>query len=351
MTQTVAMAPFQEGNPYQRLLAEALEQLGHQVKGISAKELLFSWPSRRQQVLHLHWLHDFYQSKRAIKRYINLAAFVFLLVSRRMLGTRLVWTAHNLSDHESLHPRMDHFCTWLAVRLSHGIIVHCHWARDELLRAFPSAKAERVHVIPHGNYIGVYPGDRSRAESRKTLGLTEQEVIFLFFGGIRPYKGVEELIAAFRRLPEDSNATLVIAGRPFSQAWKTAMEQSVVDARIQLHLETIPDQQVPVFFQAADYQVLPYRRITTSGAAILGMSLQKAMIAPRLGCMQEALSDEGAIFFDPEKTDGLLLALQQAARSHSRADRMGAFNFERARSWTWESVALATHQLYHAHPT
>jgi len=130
----------------------------------------------------------------------------------------------------------------------------------------------------------------------------EGKLVILFFGLIRPYKGVTNLIRAFEQLPEEisNNCSLIIAG----EAWEdhetiVAVQNSPARDAIQLHNRYIADADIPFFFSAADILVLPYVRASQSAVAQIGVSYGLPIIATRVGGLVEGLGEyEGARFID-----------------------------------------------------
>jgi len=106
----------------------------------------------------------------------------------------------------------------------------------------------------------------------------------------------------------------------------------------------VDDADLQCFMQASDVCVLPYRDVTTSGAAILAFSFGKPIIAPALGGFPELAQNGRGIIYDPQQSDGLLQALQQA-----RSRDMAAAG-ERALTWArehdWRLLAPRFIQLY-----
>lgn len=350
VTRRVLMAPWFDDNPYQQLLADGLRQTGVEVIGQSADDFFVRAAFAGADAYHLHWLHSFYHSKRAIKRLLNVAAFSLQLLVARLRGKGIVWTVHNLRDHELKFPHLDRYCTWLVTRLATAVITHCDWSKAQLRSAFPSLPDERVWTIRHGHYIGRYPPAAvPRHEARARFGVSEDETLLLFFGNIRAYKGLPDLIDAFATLPPDAGCRLLIAGKPLDAADEGPLREAASGLAIELTLRSIGDDEIALFFTAADYLVLPYRSIATSGAAILGMSLATAIVAPDMGCLGETLREAGAILYDPADRDGLRRTLLEAVAQRPKADQLGQRNLEVARQWGWDRIAARTAEAYRAH--
>ena len=115
--------------------------------------------------------------------------------------------------------------------------------------------------------------------------MADEQLVLLFFGSIRNYKSVPNLVRAVRAMPF-AELVLIVAGKP----WEAAIADEVVtlagrDSRIILSLGYVPDEEVQVYFRAADAAVLPYTDVTTSGAAMLALSFGLPVVAPAAGCI------------------------------------------------------------------
>ena len=333
-------------NPYQDALAEHLSAFGMEVEKIRSLKALFRggvFMPRVPDIVHLHWLPVFgWRQLRAFR----CLAFVLRLVLLRLRGVRVIWTIHNLLPHESRHRKMDWLLTRSVAGLSSGMIVHGQSAKRQAMTMWGLRDEGRFAVIPHGNYRDNYPNDVSRAAAREKLALDASEVVFLFLGAIRPYKGVLELIDAFRTLAADHTA-LVIAGKPLNDEFTQEIETARAHSdRIRFRPGFVPDDEVQVYMNAADVVVLPYQHILSSGAALLAMSFGKPCVAPAIGCLRDVLDDSGAFLYDAESEAGLLESMRHALEARGDLPRMGRHNREAASHWTWEKAAEATKALY-----
>ena len=345
---------FTKENPYQSCLAEELKKCGVNVilvSDIKGKLPLLEtvkcyW---KPDIVHLHWIHSFIISPNVLKTIVKGFRFILELAILKLKGIKLVWTVHNLLQHEQQHPFLELLFRSATVRLCDYVIVHCNCAREIVVKIYKLCKKDfkKIAVIPHGNYIGSYKNNVSRLEARERLGLTRSEIVFLYIGKIRPYKGLLHLLKSFMRLKLPT-ARLIIAGKPSSiqltKAIKTLAER---DSRILLKLEFIPNDQIQIYLNAADVVVLPYRNVLTSGSAILAMSFGRPVIAPRIGCVAELIEDnKGGFLYEPENRNGLFEALLKAIQSHKRLYIMGKYNLYKIRKFNWIEIAKATLQLY-----
>ncbi len=344
----VVFLPQWFGNPYQRLLDEHLSALGVLTGRFpqdvwSITKGLFKI---RPHILHLHWLHPFYETAGKRRSWLRLLFSLKAFLILRLLGVRIVWTAHNLEHHEAKNQRIDRVCNRWVVRLAGGIIVHSESARKRLMDRFKLEDGSRIAVIPHGHYISSYKNDITREEARRRLDLPEHRTVFLFFGQIRPYKGVLELVEAFHNLESD-DAHLIIAGKPLSQASTQTVHDAIAShANVTFHPGFVPDDDVQVYMNASDAFVLPYRDVLTSGAALLAMSFGQACIAPATACFTELLDDTGALLYDPEDEGALCGAMEHCVQRHGELAEMGRHNLRLAKQLDWTTIAQRTLDLY-----
>jgi glycosyltransferase involved in cell wall biosynthesis len=345
----VLFAPMLPENPYQRLLAEALAAQGVEVKGAGTRGLNFLADVRAFQphVLHFHWIEYHCLSRTLGKSLRRTAAFLFRLRTARWQGVRLVWTAHNLSAHETRHPWLGAFVTRRVIRMAAAIIGHCETAKREILAFGGLRNPDVVTVIPHGNYIGAYPDGIERTAAREELGISSDRFVYLSLGHVRAYKGLDELVTVFLAEPPAETALLVIAGRAHSSEATEALRQRLhgVD-RIRFDAGFVDPERIQTYINAADVVVLPYRDVFTSGSAVLAMSFGKPVIAPRIGCLGELLDGQDPLLYDPACPHGLVEALRDTWRERDRLPSIGARNRARAREWPWSRCAEATVGVY-----
>jgi glycosyltransferase involved in cell wall biosynthesis len=336
----VAVAAFPRtvrGNPYCDLLYRSLGACG--VAVAATAELSPGWllrHVREVKVLHLHW-PEFYYRSRGRPTVRSVTAFVVALLLARLLRYRLVWTVHNALPHEG-HP-VDRALRWLLVR-SARLVVHA-----EAARAAVPQRRRPAAVVPHGHYVGCYPDVLPAADARRTLGLGADARVFVCFGQVRAYKGVGALLDAFAELP-GPRLRLVIAGRPATDADAEIVRSAARrDARVQAHLAFVPDAEVQRFLKAADFVVLPYRDVLTSGTGLLALSFARPLVVPRRGCLIELEHEGCAIGYDPDAPDALRAALATAADIADLEpwqERAAAA----ARRRAWEPIAEAYARIY-----
>lgn len=162
-------------------------------------------------------------------------------------------------------------------------------------------KLKEVSVVPHGSYSH-FKEDINVKKDKKICNI-------LFFGLIRPYKGLDYLIEAFNKIPESEikNYHLYIVG----EAWESCNPKKSVDKskykdRITLVNRYVSDEEVNKYFSLADVVVLPYLRASQSGAAHIATGYGIPVIVSNVGGLKESMKDyEGTIFVEPKDVDGI----------------------------------------------
>lgn len=335
-------------NPYQKLLVDHLAKVGVQAQEVNCRIIFLPilLKQGKLNIVHLQSVHPFFLRPSRLMSMSNLVVFISQLVILRLMGIRIIWTVHDLKNHNNRHLKIDRFGTTLVAWLAHAIIAHCDAAKREVITALRLRNANKVFVVPHGNYISYYENKIDRSEVRKTLNTPHSSLIFLFFGWIRGYKGVLEMIDTFKQL-HSKEAQLVIAGKPWTEELEELIKQKIAgNDNIQFISGFVPDDQIQVYMNACDVVMFPYRDILTSGAVLLAMSFSRACIAPRKCCIAEVLDDSGAFLYDPDLEEGLLQAMNCAIQRQSNLLRMGEHNRRLAEQWSWNRVAEMTLKVY-----
>ena len=163
-----------------------------------------------------------------------------------------------------------------------AVIVHTR-AGAELLGG-----GEHVHVIPHGafSHLTAQPDELPLPPE---LAEVERPVV-LYFGVVRPYKGVDVLLEAFRHVPD---AELWVVGRPLGVSIEH-LRRLAPPGRVRFVDRYVSDVELPAFFRRAEVLVLPHRNVDVSGVLFTGLAFGKAMVMSDVGGFRELVTDHGA---------------------------------------------------------
>ena len=340
--------PVYRDNAYQPQLMTALGRAGVRVTdggggGTFLRTALTQW---QPDVIHFHWLHPYILRETVAGSVRRGAQFLAEVATLKAAGVRVVWTLHNLQNHERRHMGIERWFTTQFVGMCDRVIAHCPAAVLAGRAAFRDPKPGRWIVIPHGSYIGTYPDSITRADARLRLRIDSGDTVFLFFGRIQPYKGILDLVSVFRSIALPK-ARLIVAGKPADADADRVVRDAVRGcAAIDYRPGYVPDDEVQVLMTAADVVALPFGNILTSSSVLLAMSFGKAVVAPALGCIPETVAEGAGLLYNPTDPAGLTGTLKQAFARRSELAAVGEANRLRAKKWRWYDVAGQTLRVY-----
>ncbi len=218
-----------------------------------------------------------------------------LMLYFKLLRKKVFFTAHNVNAgrrdlNDSLLNRLS---LKIQYRLADRIFVHTEQMKAELCEEFGIRK-EAVTVIPFGINNAVPQTEITPAEAKRRLGIQRADRTVLFFGAIRPYKGLEHLVTAFQRISaKDRGYRLIVAGEEkkgseqYLRDVQEAIGQDSSRERVIQKIEFIPDDQTELYFKAADVLVLPYTLVYQSGVLFLAYSFGLPVIATDVGSFRD----------------------------------------------------------------
>jgi glycosyltransferase involved in cell wall biosynthesis len=240
----------------------------------------------------------------------------------RALGVPIVHTIHDITPLYAPDSKTDPLET--VYKQVDRVILHTEANRRDFLQAYPSVNSECIRVIPHIAipYNGT-PSNASQAYARQLLHLPADMPVFLFFGSIRHYKGVDILLPAFAEaLKANPDIHLVIAGLPETAEDRTLLDAATQLPNIQVHAGYIPYADLWQYYVATDIVVLPYRSITQSGALITAMEFGRAVVVTDIGGLPESIEGNGWIV-PSENVNALTVSILEAASDMERVQKMG----------------------------
>jgi glycosyltransferase involved in cell wall biosynthesis len=270
---------------------------------------------------------------------------IFEILAIKAIGYKFVWTLHNEVPHDIKYPALFRRLQGCLARLADFIVVHSQAGLDQL-RPQLGASAGNVEIIPHGDYQALYGPRMARNDARRLLGLSPEKKVLLYFGLICPYKGVDDLLLAWRQIGSVTNAAqLLIVGRFELDSYAAQISSQIKELQnVILRAEFVPIEAVSSYFSAADCVVLPFRKILTSGSLSLALSYSLPVIVPDLSTVRAEVASQDGWFFRPGDTAALGSAIREAILAPLQA----SYAPRHGRLWDWDEVAAATHKVYEA---
>lgn len=340
----VVMLPdYTEGNPYQKLLSKYLQQQGVDViipSGYRHVLPIFRLANpERPDIIHLHWPDPYFKGSNLFSKFLLGTKLLLDVGMCRFFGYRIVWTIHNLVRHDSKYYHVELFIYHLLSKLTHALIAHGKLAKVMISNAY-RVNMNKIKVIPHGHYKEVYGTLMNKEVACKMLDMPHDKKIFLSFGMVKPYKGLEDLINLWRT--EDLGA-LLIAGKAQDEEYGKSIEQLIKDCpNIHFHNAFIEEEKVSVYFSAADVVVMAFKNILTSGSVLLALSFGKLTIAPRTGGIADLFPPDYPFLYN--SSEEFLSHLKRV----SEQDTVPGISFSESEleQLSWGSIASQTKQLY-----
>ena len=217
--------------------------------------------------------------------------------------TRVVCIADNIIPHEK-RPGDKSFTNYFIKPVDEFITMSEKVLNDLKLIA-PQKKARMVPHPLYDNFGEIISKEAARAQ----LYLDPKDVILLFFGFIRKYKGLDILLEAFKMVVQkrpDLKLKLLIAGEYYDDKknYELLLNDPLLKGKLILHTHFISDEEVKYFFCAADCVVQPYRSATQSGVTPLAYYFEKPMIVTNVGGLPALVPDKKAgLIAEPNAED------------------------------------------------
>ncbi len=200
--------------------------------------------------------------------------------------TARIFLCHNVAPHEGTP--LDRALTTYGLGGADAFLVH---ARSEAAKLEALAHGRPVRVHPHPSY-GIFSEHApSREAARSALGLTGR--VLLFFGYVRPYKGLDDLLRALALARRDAWDRLLIVGEFYEPPDRYAplLSDPRVRDRVLVVNRYVANEEVARYFAAADVVALPYREATGSGIAQIAFGAGVPVIATRTGGLEEVVEE------------------------------------------------------------
>lgn len=348
----LAITPFFQTNPYQRMLyAEAISK-GFAVLPVRKLSELLEVEDASRIVLHHHWVQDVF-AKRSWQRGAMKAAEDYLakLRSLKRKGITTVWTVHNIMSHQSVFPDAER-----ALRSGLADVADCihimNGATADMCRPYYELDERKVFRVPHPSYKGVYADYVTRGQARISLGIAPEETVLLLFGSIENYKGTVTFLERFEEIRArfEGKLSVLVAGRDGKDeaAKKVRAIAKSKSASVHLYMERIREQDIQTFFRAADVAVCAHKGGLNSGVMATALTFGRPVVAAShlTGCLQDT---EGLVFdFDHDDPESLFEACRQAKLAGASSQfEATAINWSEAQSPQQVSAqffdALAAH--------
>ena len=227
-------------------------------------------------------------------------SYFFIAGVSKFFGAKINFLCHNVLPHdEGIATKLIHKpLTKILFSTANHITTLSQTELELAKKLMPDKKSD---FIIENSFSAVIKKKRiSQKYAKKILSLKNKHVI-LFFGAVRPYKGLEDLIEAVGQLKKSgTSATLVIAGAFWIpvEKYMPLIKSAELENDVLIIDKYVPDEEISPLFCAADVVVLSHRSATQSAIPMLAFSYNTPMIATAVG--------GNSIFVDDKKTGFLV---------------------------------------------
>lgn len=255
---------------------------------------------------------------------------------KRASATTVVFICHNVIEHET--NLIKQFCTQLVLQTGDAFIVHSTQDRASLATMCPGRP---IYQAFHPSYAELAPTRLARQEARRKLNVGEK--VLLFFGFVRPYKGLEYAIRSLPLILPKHHVTLIVAGEIWSgrREIKKLISQLGLEAHVRIEDRYIANEEIGLYFSAADLLLLPYLSATQSGIAQIAYAQEVPVVATRVGGLLDVVTDgQTGYLVEPASPTAIAEAVIDFF-DHHRGDYM-VEQIKRQRSrFTWAPIVQA----------
>ena len=281
---------------------------------------------------------------------IGLPLEIWFLKLAKLRGIKIVYTVHNILPHDSGQEQKTAFQA--VYSMADRLICHDEPARHRLVAEF-GIDVRKISIVPHGPLFETI-ATTARGQARQRLNIGQEQVMVLWQGILRPYKGVPFLLEAWsevmRTIPS-GEATLAIVGNGEEHLMSGLQRQVAAmngSKTVNLDLRFVPVEEMTELYADADIVVYPYSAVTTSGALMTGIGHGKAIVATNLPAFSELLTNNvNSLLVEYGDTKGLATALGRLIQDKALRLRLGNSARENyAGRGQWTEIAGKTLACY-----
>lgn len=310
---------------------EGTDYLIHTVNPINWLSVGRKLKKERPDAVVISWWHPYF------------APCYYVMCKALGKRTKKLFLCHNVFPHERFP--MDRLLTKMVLRQGDAFILHSSTEADALSSIKQDA---RYRVQVHPTYDVFQFEQIGRDEARKRLGIGKEEKMLLFFGFVRPYKGLQHLIRAMKPIREAyADARLYVVGDfgGSREVYEGYMDEAGVRSAITVKDGYTPDREVEPYFAAADLVVLPYESATQSGIVQMAYGFERPVIVTRVGGLPEVVTDgETGYVVEPEDPQALAEAVIRFY-ADKKAEEFHTNIAKEAERFSWDNMAKAIGEL------
>lgn len=309
-------------NMFVKTLVEGLRSMNITVD----LSLDFFWDkelSEMYDIIHIHWPEELFLWNNVMDT--DLVRLTDKLKLLRDKGVKIVYTRHNLAPH---YPNENINKLYGIIETYSSAIVHMgYFSMQEFKDKYPSNEIFQA-VIPHHVYENVYNENYTQEESRKRLKIPLNKFVILSFGKFRFKDEMMMVLKAFYKLPlknkyllaprifpfekRSNNISLLKRFFSFFGYYVIYPISSYFNTRLGLEKQLVTDEDLPLYFIAADIVFIQRKNILNSGNIPTSFLFKKVVVGPDCGNISEILEATLNPLFNPGDNKSVTNALKEA---------------------------------------
>lgn len=262
-------------------------------------------------------------------------------VAKKKSGCRVLFICDNVTPHE--HTPIDKALTSWLFRAGDFFVVQSKSVEKDLLSVIENP---RYKFVPHPVYE-IFGDPIEKSEARNRIGIGENENVALFFGYVRKYKGLHTLLDATKKVLQSIRLKLLIVGEFYDdeKSYRRQIETMNLGDDVVVVGDYIPNEDVTMYFSAADVVVLPYLDATQSGIAQIAYNFEKPVITTDVGGLAEVvINGKTGLVVRPNSPDELAEAIVKFF-SQNLVHKFAEGIAEQRRLFSWDNMVDAIEEL------
>ena len=285
-------------------------------------------------IVIVQWWHPFFTP-----------ALVKICTILRVLGKgKIIFICHNVVPHE--RSILDGILTRIAFIAVDAFLVQSNEDRDNLLYI-----KKRAHFILHPLPLFDFfkRGDINRLQARENIKSGDKNLI-LFFGYIRPYKGLKYLLEAMPSIMEKIKIHLYVVGEFYQDStfYKDFVKENDLTGNVTFVDRYVDNDEVENYFVASDLVVLPYVSATQSAIAQIALAFERPIVVTDVGGLPEVVSEERTGFIVPPEDSEALASAVIRYFSEDWGTKMLPYFEDEKKRFAWAGMVSALEELFNS---
>lgn len=260
-------------------------------------------------------------------------------------GFKLMFLCHNVFPHERFP--LDRFLCKHVLRQGDYFVTQSEMDKKDLLSIKENARVKRT-VLPTFNEFKFK--NLTCEVARKLLDISIDTPVLLFFGFVRPYKGLHYLLKAIPAIKKEiSNIKLMVVGEfgADKEEYLQLITELDIEKEVDIYGDYIPDREIEKYFAASDLVVLPYKSATQSGIVQIAYSFEKPVVVTSVGGLPEVVEDEKTGYIVPPCQEKEIVETVIKFFGSSNREQFKEAIKKEAYKYSWDRMTEAVEGLWY----